>query len=333
MTAAGSADFSILDKKAVEAALPMAECIELMKRTMETVSERRIEMPLRTIMPVPDSASHLGIMPGYVAAPRVWGTKLICLVPENPARGLSSHTGVVLLYDLDTGQLRGLLDAAAITALRTPAATAAASRALARTDASHLAILGTGEQAHGHIEALSLVHKLERLTIWGRDRASAERLGTVASRHSAATVVVSDSVEEAVRDADIICSVTASSDPIIKGSWIAPGTHINLVGSSIPAKAEIDAEGVAKARFFADYRPSAEAQAGELRRAIDEGLVSPDHIIGEIGEVHLGRCPGRISDQDITIYKSLGVAAQDLSAAQAVYESARNRGLDQRAHL
>lgn len=332
MSTAGG-EFRILDKTTIKAALPMAECIELMKLTMETVSQRRIEMPLRMIMPVPDSGSHLGIMPGYITSPQVWGTKLICLVPDNPKRGLSSHTGVVLLYDAETGQLRALLDAAAITALRTPAATAAASRVLARKDATRLAILGTGEQAHGHFEALNLVHKPTHISIWGRSSKAAAQFRETMAQSTEAVVTVCDSVEAALRDADVICSVTATTDPIIEGRWIAPGAHLNLVGSSIPSKSEIDAQGVAQARYFVDYRPSAEAQAGELKRAIESGFVTLDHIAGEIGEVHLGLCPGRTNDSEITIYKSLGVSAQDLTASQRVYEIACTQDLGQKSCL
>ncbi|MBB6123413.1 ornithine cyclodeaminase family protein [Sphingobium subterraneum] len=328
-----SGEFRVLDKAAIASALPMSECIDLMKETMETVSRRRIEMPLRMIMPVPGSDSHLGIMPGYIESPQVWGTKLICLVPENPKRGLSSHTGVVLLYDVETGQLRALLDAAAITALRTPAATAAASRVLARPDATSLAILGTGEQAHGHFEALELVHRPTRIFIWGRSREAATQFRDAVAPATRATVTVCETVEEAVREADVVCSVTAATDPIIEGRWIAPGTHVNLVGSSIPAKSEIDADGVAQARYFVDYRPSAEAQAGELKRAIAAGVVTLDHILGEIGDVHLGLCPGRTDDRDITIYKSLGVSAQDLTTSQRIYEAACARDLGQKAAL
>ena len=326
-------EFRVLDKEIITASLSMADCIELMKQTMETVSQRRIEMPLRMVMPVPDSASHLGIMPGYVASPEVWGTKLICLIPDNPERGLSSHTGVVLIYETTTGQLRALLDAATITAIRTPAATAAASRALARPDSDTLAILGTGEQALGHMESLTLAHDLKKIVIWGRNLDKALKFSDVAKLNTSADVTVCETVEEAVSGADIICSVTASTDPIIKGEWIAPGTHVNLVGASIPTKSEIDNEGVAKSRYFVDYRPSAEAQAGELKRAVDAGLVTLDHIVGEIGEVYLGRCPGRTSDNDITIYKSLGVSAQDLTASRRVYEIACEKDLGQRAWL
>lgn len=318
---------------AIRTALPLVDCIELMKQTMAAVSRGDAELPLRSVMPLPDQQNFLGIMPGALAEPAVFGSKLVCLFPQNPSRHLSSHTGVVVIFDPASGQLRALLDAAGITALRTAAASAAASRALAHAEVSDLAILGTGEQAWAHLEAMTIVHRLRRIRIWSRSRENAATFANRASALCKLPVEVHDEVSRCVHGADLICTTTTSKDPILKGEWLSPGTHINLVGSSVPTASEIDVEGVRRARYFVDHRPSALALAGELKRAMEVGIVDADHVQGEIGEVHLGRRVGRRHDSDITIYKSLGSAAQDLAAAHAVCLAAERLGLGTEAHL
>ena len=319
--------FRILGNDAIRAALPMADCIELMMQTMSAVARGEAQLPLRSVMPLSNEQNLLGIMPGALAEPAVFGAKLVCLFPQNPSRGLSSHTGVVVLFDPASGQLRALLDAAEITALRTAAASAAASRALARKDAGDLAILGTGEQALAHLTAMATVHRLRRVRVWVRSRGNAATFADRASSLCNLPVEVHGTVESSVHGADLICTTTASKDPILRGEWLSPGAHINLVGSSIPTTSEIDVEGVRRARYFVDHHASALALAGELKRAMEAGMVDADHIQGEIGDVHLGRRVGRRDGSDITIYKSLGSAAQDLAAAHAVYSAAERLGL------
>ncbi|QIB65048.1 ornithine cyclodeaminase family protein [Kineobactrum salinum] len=333
MSSERPASFRILNGTTVRAALPMQECVDLMVETMMAVSQGRSQIPLRTVMPVPESAKLMGVMPGYLAEPERLGAKLVCVFPENSTRGLSSHTGVVLLFDPDTGQIQALLDAAAITALRTPAATAAASKILAREGAGDLAILGAGEQALGHLEAMVLVHEVKRIRIWSRNRAKAEHFSCIAQLLSPVPIEICASAKEAVNGADLVCTTTASAEPVLEGDWISPGTHINLVGASVATSREIDVEGVRIAKFYVDSRPSAMAQAGEFKCALDAGAVDSDHIVGEIGEVHLGRCTGRTSNNEITIYKSLGNAAQDVATAHAVYVAACRNGLGTTADL
>lgn len=325
--------FRILGNDDIRAALPLIDCIELMKQTMSAVSRGQAQLPLRSVMTLPDPRNLLAIMPGAIAEPAVFGAKLICLFPENPARGRSSHTGVVVIFDPSSGQLRALVDAASITALRTAAASAAASRALARKEAGDLAIVGTGEQALAHLEAMALVHRLRRVRVWGRNREKA--LGFVDRAHAACSlpVEVHDTVSSCVQGADLICTTTASTDPILKGEWLSPGAHVNLVGSSVPTASEIDIGGVQRSRYFVDHRPAALALAGELKRAMNAGVVDDSHIQGEIGAVHLGSLVGRRDDSDITIYKSLGSAAQDLATAHAAYTAAARLGLGTSAKL
>lgn len=327
------ATFRILGSDAIRTALPLPDCIELMVQAMSSVSRGEAQLPLRSVMPLPSGREFLGVMPGAMSQPAAFGAKLVCLFPDNPARGLSSHTGVVVIFDPESGQLRALLDAAEITAIRTAAASAAASRALARKDAGELCILGAGEQALAHLHAMMVVHRLRRVRLWGRDRNKATAFAEHAASFCKVPIEVRDTVKDAVTGADLICTTTGAKDPILEGAWLSPGMHINLVGASIQANSEIDPEGVKRARYFVDHRPAALAQAGELKRAMDAGLVSADHILGEIGEVHLGRCVGRRDDADITIYKSLGNAAQDLAAAHAVLEAAERLGLGTVAEL
>lgn len=323
MRAGPPAEVVILGPEEVRAALPLSACIELMVQTMAEVSAGGAALPLRTVMQVPGGENRLGVMPGWLARPEALGAKLVCLYPENPRRGLSSHMGVVLLFDPATGALRGLLDAAEVTAIRTAAATAAASRVLARRGAGDLAILGTGEQARTHLEALSIVHALSRVRVWGRDRRKAAAFAEAARTYCPVAIESCAEANDAVRGADLICTTTSSPEPVLEGAWLSPGAHVSLVGASVQTSSEIDSEGVCKARYFVDYRPSALAQAGELKRALDAGLIDEAHVLGEIGEIHLGRLPGRLRDDDITIYKSLGIAAQDLAAADAALAAAR----------
>ncbi len=325
--------FRILGREAIRTALPLATCIDLMRDTMMSVSKGEARLPLRTVMPLPGETGAFALMPGFMENPAALGAKLLCLMPGNAARGLSSHTGVVLLFNSITGQLEALLDAAEITALRTPAATAAASRVLARPDAGDLALLGTGEQAFAHLKALALVHPLRSVRLWGRDLEKARAFAARAQPSIAAPITVCGSVEAAVDGADLICTATASAEPILQGRWISAGAHVSLVGASVQSAAEIDVDGVRRARYFVDYRPSALAQAGELARAVQAGQVGWDHIAAEIGEVHLGRHPGRADGGDITIYKSLGIAAQDLAACTAVLAAAQAGNLGLKAEL
>jgi ornithine cyclodeaminase/alanine dehydrogenase-like protein (mu-crystallin family) len=311
---------ALIDADAVHRALSMADCIELMDQTMRTVSQDGATLPLRTVMTIPGTQNRLGIMPGHLAEPAGLGVKIVGLYPKNPAQGRSSHLGVVILFDVDTSVPLALLDAGAITALRTAAASAVATRALARTDAGDLAILGAGEQAAYHLRAMALVRPLRRVRIWNRSRTHAERLRAQLGNSLPCPIEIADDVESAVAGADLICATTAATSPVLKGDWIAPGTHINLVGASVQTAAEITPNAVARSRYFVDYRPSALAQAGELHNAIQAGLIGPDHIRAEIGEVLLGLSAGRTASEEITIYKSLGIAAQDIAAAKWIYD-------------
>jgi ornithine cyclodeaminase len=311
-------------------ALPMLTCIEAIERAMRAVSSGEARVPLRTVMSVPQTPNFFAVMPGYLGDPRGLAAKILALSPENPRRGLSSHIGLVTYFDSETGLPLAVMDAAAITAVRTAAASAVATRALARPDACTLAILGTGEQAATHLEALVHVRALKAIRVWGRSQAKAQAFAERESAHLPCPIEVCESARAAVERADIICTLTGATEPILSGHWLSPGAHVNLVGASRRNAREADDEVVMRSRFFVDLRVSAIAEAGELYHAQQAGLVGETHILGEIGEVLSAQVLGRTSDTDITVYKSVGIAAQDIAAAHVIYHRAIQEGIGTR---
>src|SRR5713226_5365802 len=309
--------------------LPMAECIDLMQRTMIAVSKGRVVLPLRSILVMPGDRGMMGMMPGYLADPECFGVKLVSLIPRNKPPQYSSHLGLVLLFEGDHGQPVALLDAAEITAIRTAAASGLATRLLAREDAGDLALLGAGEQARSHLEAMLAVRTLRRIRVWARDSDKATAFANAEGARHQVTVERSATVPEAVAGADIICTVTKAREPILLGEQLSAGVHLNVVGSSIAATAEIDTPAVVKSRFFVDYRESTVNEGGEYLRALRAGAITPEHILGEIGEVANGTKIGRRSPSEVTLYKSLGIAPQDLASAHYVLEKARAAGVGQ----
>ncbi len=321
----------ILSGAQIKTLLPMADCIEVMRTTMIAVSEGRARIPPRTVMPV--SNGFLGNMPGYLAEPECFGVKLLSLFPGNPVAGLSSHLGLVLLFETKHGLPVAMLDAAELTAIRTAAVSGLATRLLAREDAGDLAILGSGEQARSHLEAMLAARRLRRVRVWSRTEAHAAEFAQEHGALHGLSIEIAPSSEAAVAGADLICTVTGSPEPILRGDWIAPGAHLNVVGASRLSAAEVDSAAVAKSRFFVDFRDSAKNEAGELHRAIETGAVTADHVLGEIGEVANGRVTGRLSVDDITLFKSLGVSAEDLAAAHFVLQRAEAEGIGQVVEL
>ncbi len=311
----------------VKRALSMSDCIEAVDRAMRALSGGGADVPLRTVMKLPGGRNFFGVMPGYLAQPQGLGTKIITIFPDNAKLGLSSHVGLVLLFDSEIGFPLAVMDAGEVTAIRTAAASAVATRALARPDASHLAIIGTGEQAISHVEAISMVRKLRSVRVWGRSPDKAAAFAQEQGARLGLKIETSRSVEEAVRNADIVCTVTASREPILNGAWLRKGAHVNLVGASQQTSREVDDDVVTMSRFFVDSRVSARAEAGELKHALQAGRVTESHVLGEIGEVLDGTVAGRTGDDDITVYKSLGVAAQDMAAARVIYDRAMRDGI------
>lgn len=311
----------VIDAATIRALATPDRLIRWMREAMIAVSARDVELPLRRGMPLPDGGGAIGMMPGFVGGEVMSaGVKLVSLVPPERRKG-SSHLGLMLLYDADGLVPQAILCGATVTALRTAAATAMATDVLARRSARSLAILGTGEQAVAHITALRHVRPFDDLRIWGRRYAAAELLAETLGGRACATV------EQAVAGTDVVCTVTSAQEPILAGAHIAEGTHVNLVGSSVADAREVDDDLVAQSRYFVDYRPSTMDQAGEFLHALTAGRVSEEHIAGEIGGVLSGVVPGRQSAEEITVYKSLGVAAQDIVTARHVYALAMEQGL------
>ena len=306
--------------------LSYEDCVPAVDSAMRAVSAGRVAMPLRTGMPLPSGAGVLGMMPGYLGDPDCFGIKLVSLFPGNQALGLSSHLGLYLLYEARNGRPVAMLEAGSLTAIRTAAASVVATRALARREARTLALIGTGEQAVAHLEAFQSVRPFDRIVVWGRRSEATARLADHARSLGDAAVEVASDVREALRLADVVCTVTSAREPVLRGADVRAGTHLCLVGASFPDRREVDDDCVARSRYYVDYRGSALAQAGELLHAIGAGRVSESHIVAEIGEVLDGRVPGRRADEEITVYRSLGVAAQDLAAATLVLRRAEESG-------
>jgi ornithine cyclodeaminase len=323
----------VLDGEAVTRLLPMAECIEVMREALAALARGEALVPLRTVMRVPGVSGFLGLMPGYIAPHEgkdgALGMKAVSVFPGNAKRGIDTHQGAVLLFEADTGRLSALLDGAAITAIRTAAVSGVATDQLARPDSSELAILGAGVQARTHIEAVAAVRPLRRVRIWSRSSGRAAALASELGPRFSFSIEAVPSAQDAVRNADIVATVTASPEPILERGWLKEGVHINAVGSSIPTSREIDTATMAAARLFVDRRESALAEAGDLLIPILEGALKGDHVQAELGEVIIGKIAGRRSPRELTLFKSLGIAVEDVASAAYVVRRARETGTGQ----
>jgi ornithine cyclodeaminase len=324
-------DVLVLDAEAVTRLLPIQDCIGLMREALAALARGEALVPLRMVMRMPDGSGFLGLMPGHLAPVKghdaALGMKAVSVFPGNVARGIDSHQGAVLLFEPDTGRLSALMDGATITAIRTAAVSAVATDLLARPDAAELAILGAGVQARTHLEALAAVRPLHRVRVWSRNRQHASAFADDSAKQL--EVLAVGSAEDAVRGADIVATVTASSEPILRRSWLKDGVHINAVGASTPTAREIDTETVAAARLFVDRRESALNEAGDVLIPMREGVFTADHIQAELGDVIIGKHPGRTSADELTLFKSLGIAVEDVAAAAFVVRRARETGSGQ----
>ena len=320
--------FVTLGARDIERLLPMGACIEVMARALADLERGELKQPLRSVFMPPDAKGGMAWMPAHRAGPRaVFGMKVLCVMPGNPAHGLDSHQGQVLLADGETGQLRAVLDASAVTAIRTAAVSALATRLLARTNACVLAIVGTGVQARKHLESIPLVRPIAHVRVAGRTPGHASTFAKEAAAHAAFPIEGAESVQAAVRDADIVVTATNSATPVLAREWLAKGCHVNAIGASRPTHQELDVETIADALLFTDRRESLEHEAGEYRLALEKGLISNSHVRGEIGELLTGRRQGRTSDDQLTLFRSLGLAVEDLTAAEYVLEKAKECGL------
>jgi ornithine cyclodeaminase/alanine dehydrogenase-like protein (mu-crystallin family) len=319
----------ILSEAEVTEHLTMPECIEAMAEVLGVLARAEAEMPLRSVLRGTGSAGFLGLMPAYRGGQRpVYSLKAVGIFPANPAVGLDAHQGTVTLFDGETGRPTAILNASALTSIRTAAVTALATRLLARTDAAELAIIGSGVQAEAHLRSLMLVRPFTAVRVYSPN---AEHLrsfvAAAVERHAGVSVEAAPSAREAVSGADVVVTATNSAEPVIEHGWLAPGAHVNAIGASILAWRELDVATVAAAEFFADSRESVTNEAGDYRLALSEGAISgPDHIRAELGEVVIGARPGRSGPAALTVFRSLGLAVEDLAAAELAVARARGAG-------
>ncbi|HEY7895512.1 MAG TPA: ornithine cyclodeaminase family protein [Gemmatimonadaceae bacterium] len=303
--------------------LPMRDCIEAMERALRALARGGAVVPLRPVVRIPgDAGGALAVMPAYLDDPRSLGVKAISVFAGNEGTVHDSHQGAVLLFDPGHGALVAIMDAGAITAVRTAAVSGLATRLLARPEAGDLAILGAGVQAHSHLEAMRAVRPVHRVRVWSRTHARAVEF---AQRYNAPDLPVTAVMEphEAIDGADLVCTVTSSREPVVMGDWLAPGAHLNVVGASVAAAREVDTTAILRSACFVDRRESALREAGDLVIPIRDGAVAESHIRAELGELLEGQSPGRLTPQEITLFKSVGLAVEDLGAADIVYRRAQ----------
>ena len=316
----------ILDNQQILALLPMEDCIELMADALSALARGEVFQPLRTIIRPPEARGLLGLMPAYRSGEQgAFGLKAICVFPENPAQGKDAHQGAVMLFSRETGELLALMNASAITAIRTAAVSAVATRILSREDAHELAIIGAGVQARSHLIALASVRSIKHARVACRNIRHAEQLVREMQPSLSFPIEPVRTNEDAVRGADLIVAATSSLEPVINKDWISPGAHINAIGTHSPTSREIDGATMAAGRIFVDRRESALNESGDYLLAAKEGLVTPDSIIAEIGELLTGAKTGRNSSDEITVFKSLGLAIEDVVAADYVYRKAQGQ--------
>lgn len=309
------------DQHQVKKLLPMRACIEVMRDLFADHCRDVVINPLRSKMWLPENVGVMGIMPAYIKALGVMGIKVISVFPDNYKKGISSHQGQVLLFETETGSPLAAFDGGEITAIRTAAVSGLMTQALARDHASHLALIGTGELAITHLEAICAVRNIEKVSVFSPTRAKMEVFAETALRQFNIRPVLCDNVREAVEAADIICTLTPSRTPVLQRAWVKPGAHINAVGASTPQARELDTALVADARLFVDNLESALHEAGDILIPIQEGVISDNHIVGDITALLNKTCEGRCDDGEITLFKSLGVAIEDVASAFYIYQN------------
>ncbi|HET9315075.1 MAG TPA: ornithine cyclodeaminase family protein, partial [Vicinamibacteria bacterium] len=287
---------------------------------------------LRQIVRLP-AGGFLGSMPAAVGPRGVFGVKALSVFHANEGTAFDSHQGAVLLFEAEHGRLLAIVDATSVTAIRTAAVSAVATRLLAREDAHTLAILGTSVQAHTHLEAIRLVRPLTRVRVFSRDPARVRAFAERESKAHGIEVTPCATAEEAVRRADIVCTVTSSCEPVLRGVWLAEGAHVNVVGAATPECREVDTAAVVRSRVFVDRRESALREAGDLLIPMREGAITEHHVRAELGELLTGRGAGRESAAEVTLFKSLGLAIEDVAAAHVVHRNAERLAVGTRIDL
>jgi ornithine cyclodeaminase len=330
----------VLSHDQVLAALAPEDCARAMAEVLIARARGEAHMPLRMIVKSPGASGFMGLMPAWRAESAeersVFSLKALCLIPDNPTRGLDTHQGVVALFDGEIGVPLAILDASAITAVRTAAVSAVATAALAREDAHVFAILGAGVQARSHVNALLRVRPFDQVRVYAPSRDHAHAV-IDSIEHTAGngtiTAAATATAREAVDGADVVVTATTSRTPVLELEWLSPGTHINAVGASTPDAQELTPQTIAACALYADSRESIRNEAGEFRAAIEQGLIGEDHVRAELGELLAGMGPGRQTDEEITLFRSLGLAVEDLAAAQHAVRVAAELGIGTEVHL
>ncbi|HEX6573930.1 MAG TPA: ornithine cyclodeaminase family protein [Gemmatimonadaceae bacterium] len=316
----------IINGREVRELLPMGECIDAMAEALSALARGDAILPLRPILWLPEKVGALGMMPAYLGNIQSVGLKVVTVFPGNHGTKYDSHQGAVLLFETQHGQLLSIMDASSITAIRTAAVSGLATKLLGRDDAHSVAILGSGVQARTHLEAMLAVRDITSVRVWSRNPDHATKFADRESRSRSIEVTAAGSAEEAVDGADIICTTTSSREPVLQGSWIKPGAHINAVGSSVAFARELDTAAVTNARLYVDRRESTLNESGDFIIAKKEGAIDDNHIVGEIGDILIGKVAARGSTHEITLFKSLGLAVEDLAAANHIYRRATQTG-------
>lgn len=324
----------VVNQAEIEQLLPMPDCITLMMDALMALAQGQVHLPLRMVVRPPEAAGVLALMPAYVSGDNAaFGVKIIGVFNGNPALGKDSHQGAVLLLSGQTGEPLALMNASAITAIRTAAVSGVATRSLARAEAGDLAIIGSGVQARSHLAAMACVRSIRRVRVASRDPARAQQFASDLRPVYPFPIEAVSTIEAAVRGADLIVTATSAREPVLKREWVSPGAHLNVVGASQAFAREVDSATMAAASLFVDRRESTLNESGDYLFPLREGLIGPDHIRAEIGEVLIGAKPGRTNPDEITLFKSLGLAIEDLAAAQYVYEQAERRNAGSRVEF
>jgi len=323
----------ILTQEEVRQALPMSRAIEAVKDAFAQLSAGQADVPLRASLDVPRHNGVTLFMPAYLAGDDAMAMKIVSVFNDNPGKGLPLIHALVVVVDAETGAPEAVMDGTYLTALRTGAASGAATDVLARQDARAAAIIGAGAQGRTQLEAVCAVRTIEEAWVYDVDRKRAETMAAEMRERIAASIEVAETPAQAVRRADVICTATTSSNPVFDDADVQPGTHINAIGAYTPEMQEIPAETVLRARVVIDHHEAALAEAGDLLIPMEAGMMSVDHIHAELGEIIAGGKVGRQGEDEVTLFKSVGVAVQDVAAAGAVLEAAREAGLGTEAAL
>jgi ornithine cyclodeaminase len=317
----------LLSEQDVRTVLSMGDLIGAMEAALVRFSSRQVAQPLRTVIEIGLQKAFFGVMPAFIQDPPTLGTKVVSVFSSNTAVGLPTHLATIVLIDSMTGELLSVVDGRFITEARTAAVSALSVRLLARSDASRLAIIGSGVQARSHLEAIGLVRDLSAVRVWSPNADNRAAFAREMQPRTSAPVMATSSAQDAIDGADLVVLATASRDPVVRNEWIAAGAHVCAVGACRPDQREMDTALVSRSRLFVDSRTGALAEAGDIVLPIAEGAFGETHIAGELGEVASGAVPGRTSPAEVTVFKSLGMAVEDIAAAHLAYVKAAERGL------